>query len=71
MPNILNLPAHLLSSPSQDSPRRHKSLISFGFVKAFSVLAFSSPRRSKTAQEAPKTAPRRPKRPPRALQESP
>ena len=44
-------------------------MIFFRCLKGFRVLAFSASRRSKTGQEAPKTAPRRPKRPPREPQD--
>ena len=44
---------------SQEGPKRPKSLIYFRFLEVFGFLAFSSSRRSKTAQEPPKTTPRR------------
>ena len=51
-----------LQETSREGPERPKSSIFIGFYDVFGLLAFSSFRRSKTAQEPPKTAPRRPKR---------
>ena len=56
---------------SQESPKRPKSTHSLWKTYMFSMYDFSVLRRSKTAQDAPQTAPRRPKRPPRGPQDGP
>ena len=60
-----------LQKALQESPKGKKSSVFFWFLKVFWVFAFSASRRSKTAQDAPKIAPRRPQRPPRERPDGP
>ena len=56
---------------SQEGPEQPISLNTFGLLKVFGFLNFSSSRRSKTAQEALKTVPSWSKRLPREPQDGP
>ena len=60
-PQALETPQESSKWSPQEGSKKHKSLIYHWFLKDSSLLAFSASRRSKTAQEPPKSAPRRPK----------